>query len=73
MVKNIGLHGLNMSLTVTNLTDARYFHPGIGAANSGDIEGLFEAGADKGSAGGLNSLLPQPGRAFQLLISTELD
>ena len=73
MVKNIGLHGLNMSLTVTNLTDARYFHPGIGAANSGDIQGLFEAGADKGSSGGSNSLLPQPGRAFQLLISTELD
>ena len=73
MVKNVGIHGLNLSLTVTNLTDSRYFHPGIGSANSGNIEGLFESGTETRSGGLYNSLLPQPGRAFQLLISTELD
>lgn len=55
--------GLQLELTVLNLTDRRYFHPGLREGNAGFAPGSFDAqGQWQGSAGYYNSLLPQDGR-----------
>ena len=59
--------GLQLELTVLNLTDRRYFHPGLREGNAGFAPGSFDAqGQWQGSAGYYNSLLPQDGRGVFL-------
>ena len=72
MLPNLMFQGLNLSFSVTNILDTVYFHPGIGVANSGNTTTVTPSSSSR-SQGGYNSLLPQPGRAFQILISTSLD
>ena len=62
--------GLGLSLSVSNLFDTRYFHPGIADAGAGVTPGTFAAdGSYVGGSGAsyFNSLMPQPG--FSLLVS----
>ena len=72
MLRDLIVNGLHLSFSVTNVLDSRYSHPGIGRANSNDIA-IAEGGDFVGSEGKNNSELPQPGRAFQLLLSTSID
>lgn len=58
--------GLWLSLRIANLLDTRYFHPGVGDANSGERPGRWEGDRWVGSLGYFNSLLPQPGRSIAL-------
>lgn len=54
---------VHVALTVENLFDKRYFHPGVRQADAGVNSGAFdENGGWQGSAGYFNSLLPQEGR-----------
>lgn len=59
--------GSTWSLTVTNLLDRHYFHPGLREANAGITPGVRTAdGRWQGSSGYYNSLLPQDGRGVFL-------
>ncbi|MFC1853768.1 TonB-dependent receptor plug domain-containing protein [candidate division CSSED10-310 bacterium] len=59
--------GIGMSLTVNNLFDEEYYHPGIRDAGAGDTPGFFDEDAVwHGSGSYYNSLLPQPGRSVVL-------
>ncbi|MCP4698469.1 MAG: TonB-dependent receptor [Gammaproteobacteria bacterium] len=49
---------------VLNMLDKEYFHPGVEGAESGDD-------ASRRSLGYRNSLLPQPGRSFWLMLGAE--
>ncbi len=72
LVKDIFVKGLSVSLRVTNIFDSLYYHPGIRTANSGEEPGYFDdEGIWRGSAGWLNSLLPQFGRNFLLSLNLE--
>lgn len=58
---------IGLQLSIRNLTDEKYFHPGVRDANAGEEPGEFTAaGAWRGSNGYFNSLLPQPGRSILL-------
>ncbi len=73
LIKNIFAEGLNISFKVNNLFNSHYFHPGIRTANSGNQPGFFDNdGIWQGSAGWLNSLLPQVKRTFLLSMTLEL-
>lgn len=64
--------GVGVSLSVTNLGNRAYFHPGVRDANAGAEPGALDsAGVWHGSGGFFNSLLPQPGRA--LLVSLHFE
>ena len=57
----------DLSLTVNNVADRHYFHPGIVDANAGDTPGYFDQNnVYHGSTGFYSSLLPQQGRAVFL-------
>jgi outer membrane receptor for ferrienterochelin and colicins len=58
--------GIGVSLTVLNVFDAAYVHPGINDASAGDTPGEFVNGAWVGSNGFFASEMPQPGRTFLL-------
>lgn len=75
MLKDLIVTGLHMSLTVANILDTRYAHPGLNSANAGTAPGTWSEDQTTwtGSEGGYNSLMPQPGRSFQLLLSTDFD
>lgn len=70
--ENVFYNGFNLSLKVTNLLDAEYFHAGIRKANSGDTPGYWIGNKWYGSRGFYNSLLPQPGRAFMVSLSYQI-
>lgn len=54
-----------VALSVFNLTDRGYLHPGVRNANAGDTPGtLSQQGVWQGSAGFFNSALPQEGRLW---------
>jgi outer membrane receptor for ferrienterochelin and colicins len=64
-IDRIGSSGIGVQLAIQNLTDNRYFHPGIRDANAGTTPGHFDPNGNWiGSAGYFNSLLPQPGRSI---------
>ncbi|MFA6954794.1 MAG: TonB-dependent receptor [Thermoanaerobaculia bacterium] len=64
--------GIGVSLSVENLFDEEYFHPGIRDANAGTTPGYFDSGGNwRGSSGFFNSLLPQPGRSVLLTLRFE--
>ncbi|HET8933413.1 MAG TPA: TonB-dependent receptor [Polyangiales bacterium] len=65
LFKDVVFEGASVALRCTNLLDARYNHPGIGAADSG-IDSSMP------SKGDLNSLLPQPRRSFYLSFMLDL-
>jgi outer membrane cobalamin receptor len=65
LFKDVIFQGASVALRCTNLLDARYKHPGIGAADSGS-DGSMP------SRGDLSSLLPQPRRSFYLSILLDL-
>jgi outer membrane receptor for ferrienterochelin and colicins len=55
---------LGLQVSVQNLTDAEYFHPGVREADAGTDPGVMNAdGSWQGSDGFFSSLLPQPGRS----------
>lgn len=59
--------GLNVALSVENMFDKRYFHPGVRQADAGVLPGEFDQdGVWQGSDGYFNSLLPQEGRGIFL-------
>lgn len=58
--------GLGISLTVLNVFDAAYSHPGINDASAGNTPGEFVNGVWQGSSGFFASEMPQPGRTFLL-------
>jgi hypothetical protein len=61
--------GLSAGLKVTNLTNTVYDHPGLRDADAGFAPPSFDNNGDyHGSAGYYNSLLPQPGRGFEVVI-----
>jgi hypothetical protein len=67
---DIASTGIGVSLSVENLLDEEYFHPGVRDANAGTDPGYFDEGGNwNGSAGFYNSLLPQPGRSILLTLS----
>ncbi|MBI2381614.1 MAG: TonB-dependent receptor [Gammaproteobacteria bacterium] len=66
------IRGLGWSLSVLNLTDKDYFHPGLREANAGTAPGFRdEDGQWQGSAGYYNSLLPQEGRGLYLSLRVD--
>jgi outer membrane receptor protein involved in Fe transport len=57
--------GMDIGFSINNLTDERYFHPGLRQADAGTQVGQFDHnGVWQGSAGWYSSLLPQPGRQW---------
>jgi hypothetical protein len=64
--RNIEDSGLGVSVTVLNVVDAAYTHPGINDASAGDTPGQFVNGQWQGSSGFFASEMPQPGRTFLL-------
>jgi len=69
---DIASTGIGIALSVENLLDEEYFHPGIRDANAGTTPGHFDAeGNWYGSSGFFNSLLPQPGRSVLLTLRFE--
>lgn len=59
--------GLGWSLSVLNLANRTYFHPGLREGDAGTSPGLRDSnGVWHGSAGFFNSLLPQQGRSLFL-------
>ncbi len=52
----------HLTVAIKNILDAKYFHPGAEQADSGDD-------FSQRSAGFRNSLLPQPGRSFNVILS----
>ena len=63
------VRGVTVALKVTNLFDERYAHPGVRQADAGVEPGFFdETGRWRGSVGFYNSLLPQSGRAYQIML-----
>jgi outer membrane receptor protein involved in Fe transport len=72
-VSRVFFDGMWVAFRGVNLTNATYFQPGTGLANSGVTPGTFSAsGAYKGSAGYFNSLHPQPGRTLLWTIGLDL-
>lgn len=65
LLKDVMFPGGSVALRCTNLLDAKYNHPGIGAADSGTDPNVPDHGE-------LNSLLPQPRRSFYLSILLDL-
>lgn len=60
---------LSLGLKITNLTDAKYFHPGLADADAGVTPATFDANGDYvGSQGYHSSLLPQAGRGYEAMI-----
>jgi len=73
---NLLAEGLSLNVSVTNLTDARYFHPGVREADSGagETPGAWqEDGSWSGSLGRYNSLLAQPTRAVFVRLGWDLE
>jgi outer membrane receptor for ferrienterochelin and colicin len=65
--RDAGVNGLDVGVSIHNLFDTTYFHPGLREANAGITPGQFDSnGIWHGSAGWYSSLLPQPGRQFFL-------
>ncbi len=63
------IKGLGISLRVANLANAFYYDPGMRNANAGVGPAGFNAGGTwVGSNGYYNSLLPQPGRSYQVSV-----
>lgn len=65
---NLLVKGLTAGLKITNLTDKVYFHPGLRDADAGFAAPVFTPTSYSGSAGYYNSLLPQPGRGFEVVL-----
>lgn len=72
LFSDIMFNGLMMDIRCTNLIDAKYYHPGIKSADSGDTPGTGDSGSWVGSVGAFNSLLPQPGRAFTITLGMNI-
>ncbi len=63
---------LSLTLRGTNLLDSSYQHPGVSIANAaGPSNNITSLATSAGRS--LNSRLPQPGRALQLLVDLELE
>ncbi len=63
--RNFATNGLDVGLSVNNLLDEHYFHPGLREADAGTRSGQFDNnGVWQGSEGWYSSVLPQPGRQF---------
>jgi outer membrane receptor for ferrienterochelin and colicins len=60
--KDFAFKGIGVSLKVVNIFNAKYYHPGLREANSGNSGGSWDGRAWNGSEGWYNSLLPQPRR-----------
>lgn len=68
-VQDLPWPGMSVGLKVTNLLDRVYAHPGLREADAGAVRGRFDPMGDwVGSAGFNTSLMPQSGRAFELLL-----
>ncbi len=71
-VQNVYVKGIGVTLSITNLFDTAYDHPGIRDAGAGEEPGHFDNAGDwHGSSSYYSSRLPQPGRA--LLVSLNLN
>jgi outer membrane cobalamin receptor len=58
---------LELAVSIFNVLDHGYVHPGVRNANAGDVPGFWdEQGVWQGSAGFFNSALPQEGRQIYL-------
>lgn len=68
---NVLAEGMGVSLSVNNLFDEEYFHPGLREADAGVDEGVWDNGTWNGSDGWYSSLLPQPGRTVLLSLEWE--
>jgi outer membrane receptor for ferrienterochelin and colicins len=62
---------LGLHLNVSNLLDRAVMHPGVYTADAGFRPGQFVDGVWRGSEGFFNSLLPQPGRQWELRLQFE--
>ncbi len=66
--KLFGAHD-SVTLSVLNLGDRQYSHPGLREAGAGNQNGYFDAnGVWRGSGDFFSSLLPQPGRSINLTL-----
>lgn len=70
--KNALADGIKMALTINNVTDATYFHPGMRSANSGDTAGSWDGDTWNGSSGWYNAKYPQPGRSYMLTLGLDI-
>jgi len=68
--ENLFAPGLGLTAKISNLTDTRYFDPGIAQGNAGTVPGRWStAGTWSGSGGYYSSLLAQPGRSVQVSLN----
>ncbi|HPP32394.1 MAG TPA: TonB-dependent receptor [Ignavibacteriales bacterium] len=72
LFKNAFVDGFNLSLTIDNIFDTKYYHPGIGYADAGDQPGSWVNGVWQGSSGWQASLIPQPHRNIFFTLSLDL-
>jgi len=67
------LEGTHLTLSVLNLGDHRYTHPGLREAAAGTTPGSFDAqGRWNGSSDFYSSLLPQQGRSLNVTLDWDL-
>jgi len=72
MLQDVLFDDVHLTLTVSNLLNNRFTHPGIASATGG-VPATLDSSELEASSGGYSSRLPQPGRAFQIMVVSEFD
>ncbi|MEE2960798.1 MAG: TonB-dependent receptor plug domain-containing protein [Myxococcota bacterium] len=73
LFRDFVMPGLDISFKINNLLGTKYSHPGINEASAGQIPGYWDDENWSGSSAGNSSIHPQPGRSYQILLTTNFD